>query len=432
VLTIASIHFGIKEISIPFFTGVIGYITNWTAVLMLFKPLEYRGVRVPGLRPLIPFLPKKVLLVPMGLSDARFGWQGIIPSRAAKMGSIMVDKGLGLLGTPRDFYEELEPKKIAAQIIDTSQPEMRELVERIMVRHHPEIWGRLPAPMKELVHERVQAQIPGIVNQITDDIGENIDQLLDIKMLVIRKLEERPELANEVFWQLGRKELIMIQNLGFVFGFLQGVPLMFLTMFYTPWWPIPFIGILIGFITNKVALDMIFEPIEPRYLFGIKIHGLFLRRQHEIAEIYSEIIAREVVTVGNLGEELLVGPRSDRTRRMIEDRLRPIVDRAIGPFRLAAMTALPDYGQMRAEAASEAVAFAVSPLSDPEFNKRQSERIGAMLTAKVRLLGYKDFSEMLRTAIHDDEWLVLAHGGALGLLAGLAHVTLFNILKIAG
>jgi hypothetical protein len=79
VLTIASIHFGIKEISIPFFTGVIGYITNWTAVLMLFKPLEYRGMRIPGLRPLVPFLPKKVLLVPMGLSGARFGWEGIIP-----------------------------------------------------------------------------------------------------------------------------------------------------------------------------------------------------------------------------------------------------------------------------------------------------------------------------------------------------------------
>jgi uncharacterized membrane protein YheB (UPF0754 family) len=432
VLTVASVHFGIKEISIPFFTGVIGYITNWTAVLMLFKPLEYRGVRVPGLRPFVPFLPRKVLLVPMGLSGARFGWQGIIPSRAAKMGSIMVDKGLGLLGTTKDFWDELEPKRIAEQIIDTSRPEMRQLVDRIMIRHHPEIWGRLPASMKELVHERVEAQIPAIVNQITDDIGNNIDQVLDIKMLVIRKLEERPELANEVFWQLGNKELITIQNLGFVFGFLQGIPLMFLTMFYTPWWPIPLIGIAIGFITNKLALDMIFEPIEPRRIFGIKVHGLFLRRQHEIAGIYSEIIAREVVTVSNLGEELLIGPRSDRTRKMIEDRIRPIVDRAIGPFRVAAMTALPDYAEMRQAAASEAVTFAVTPLNDPEFNKRQSERIGSMITARVRLLNYKDFSEMLRTAIHDDEWLVLAHGGALGLLAGLVHVTLFNLLKIAG
>ena len=37
-------------ISIPLFTGVIGYITNWTGVLMLFKPLRFYGVRLPGWR----------------------------------------------------------------------------------------------------------------------------------------------------------------------------------------------------------------------------------------------------------------------------------------------------------------------------------------------------------------------------------------------
>ena len=39
----------IDLISIPLFTGVIGYITNWTGVFMLFKPIGFHGVRVPGL-----------------------------------------------------------------------------------------------------------------------------------------------------------------------------------------------------------------------------------------------------------------------------------------------------------------------------------------------------------------------------------------------
>jgi len=41
------------------------------------------------------------------------GWQGIIPSRAAKMGSIAVDKGIAKLGSPSDFYEQLDPERIA-------------------------------------------------------------------------------------------------------------------------------------------------------------------------------------------------------------------------------------------------------------------------------------------------------------------------------
>ena len=33
----------IALITIPFFTGVIGYVTNWTGVLMLFYPVHFRG-----------------------------------------------------------------------------------------------------------------------------------------------------------------------------------------------------------------------------------------------------------------------------------------------------------------------------------------------------------------------------------------------------
>jgi uncharacterized membrane protein YheB (UPF0754 family) len=42
-------HFVVALITIPLFTGTIGYITNWTGVIMLFQPIRFRGTRVPGL-----------------------------------------------------------------------------------------------------------------------------------------------------------------------------------------------------------------------------------------------------------------------------------------------------------------------------------------------------------------------------------------------
>ncbi|MEO6885423.1 MAG: hypothetical protein ABI232_03935, partial [Jatrophihabitantaceae bacterium] len=85
-------------ISIPLFTGVIGYITNWTGVLMLFKPLKFHGITVPGLKFLFPLLPRRVRILPLINYTGGLGWQGIVPSRADKMASIAVDKGLGKLG----------------------------------------------------------------------------------------------------------------------------------------------------------------------------------------------------------------------------------------------------------------------------------------------------------------------------------------------
>src|SRR6185312_11445095 len=84
-------------ITIPLFTGVIGYITNWTGVLMLFRPIRFYGVKIPGLKILFPLLPRRVRILPLISYQGKLGWQGIVPSRADKMASIAVDKGLGKL-----------------------------------------------------------------------------------------------------------------------------------------------------------------------------------------------------------------------------------------------------------------------------------------------------------------------------------------------
>ena len=91
-------------ISIPLFTGIVGYITNWTGVLMLFRPVQFHGFRVPGLRVLFPLLPRRVQVLPLIGYEGRIGWQGIVPSRADKMASISMDKGLAKLGSVSDFY----------------------------------------------------------------------------------------------------------------------------------------------------------------------------------------------------------------------------------------------------------------------------------------------------------------------------------------
>ena len=107
-------------ITIPLFSGAIGYATNWTGVWMLFNPLSFRGFRMPGLATLARLLPRKVQEIP-GIMHGGIGWQGIIPSRAAKMGSISVDKGIAKVGSPADFYEQLQPQRIAEQILLTSR-----------------------------------------------------------------------------------------------------------------------------------------------------------------------------------------------------------------------------------------------------------------------------------------------------------------------
>src|SRR3954462_9409868 len=121
----------VKALTIPLFTGVIGYIINLTGVWMLLHPLRFVGFRLPGLAPLAKLLPRRMQEIP-GIMHGGVGWQGIIPNRAAKMGSISVDKGIAKIGSPGDFYSQLEPEKIAAHLLEPSRGDIYDLVERIM------------------------------------------------------------------------------------------------------------------------------------------------------------------------------------------------------------------------------------------------------------------------------------------------------------
>ncbi len=417
----------IALITIPFFTGVIGYVTNWTGVLMLFYPVHFRGFHSSGLEQLARVLPRRIQQIP-GVMIGGIGWQGIVPSRAAKMGSLAVDSGIAKLGTPNEFWHQFEPDKMADQIVATSRDDMRATVDRIMAREHPRLWAELPPAVKEMVHARVQQQLPGIVHELTEQIGTNIDQLVDVKLMVIRRFEAQPDLANRIFLDMGQKELTFIQNFGFFFGFALGIPVAAITHFLPYWWLLPILGVTVGWVTNWLALWMIYEPPDPRKVGPFLLQGLFVRRQAEVAEVYARIVSDEILTMKNFGEELLNGPSADRTRQMIEVAMAPAIDRATGPARGAVRVALgtDQYDRISRSFAAEPVDQMMTPLGDPEFNRDRSASMRKLITDRMREMKHRDFSDLLHDATKQDEWLLLLHGAVLGFAAGLIHLAIFG------
>jgi uncharacterized membrane protein YheB (UPF0754 family) len=415
----------IALITVPLVTGLIGYTTNWTGVLMLFYPVHFRGFRAPWIQALARMLPHRLRQIP-GIMVGGIGWQGIVPSRAAKMGSLSVDSGIAKLGTPKEFFKQLDPEKIAEQIVLSTSDQIPAIVEGVMQREHPQLWHDLPPGLRALLIQRVQDQLPGIVSSLTNQIAEHIDQLVDVKLMVIKRFD--PELANRVFLEMGRRELKFIQNFGFVFGFVLGIPVAALTHFVTFWWLLPILGVVIGYVTNWVALWMIFEPAEVWRWGPLRWQGLFVRRQKQVADVYASIVADDILTVSEFGHELLHGPRSDRTRALIEAAMHPAIDRAAGPLRGAVRVAVGarEYDAIRQSFATEPVDTMMTPLSDPEFSAAQSATMRKLIAERMREMPPEDFADMLRTATREDEWLLLLHGAVLGLAGGLIHLGIFG------
>jgi hypothetical protein len=417
----------VKLATIPLFTGVIGYLINWTGLIMLFNPVEFHGRVVPGMKELSTLLPRKLQEIP-GIMQGGIGWQGIVPARAAKMGSISVDKAIAKIGTPSELFAELGPEEIADQMVMMFKPRLPEIVDRVMRREQPGLWSDVPPRAKEAVYARVQQQLPQIMHTIIDATGEYIDQLIDPKLMVIDQFERNPALVNKIFKDFGARELRLMVNFGFLFGFLLGIPVAAITHFIPNWWLLPLLGVVVGWTTNLLGMWVIFEPVEPRKIGPFKLHGLFLRRQPEAAEVYARIIAEDVVTLENFGNALFYGPRGDRTMQMLEEELRPAIDRAAGPLRGAVRVAVGarEYDSLTEAFARESSEHTMTPFMDPEFGAKQAENIRVMFAERVKELPSRDYVEMLRSAIKEDEWMLYLHGGLMGLAGGLIHLAIFG------
>jgi len=312
------------------------------------------------------------------------------------------------------------------------------MVDGVMMREHPEIWAQLPGQFREVVYQRVEQRLPEIAQHAMDAIEEHVDDLIDIKLLAVAKMREHPEILKNIIYDLGANELKLMVKIGFWLGLPMGLLLALAVHFghlapvigSIPSWLIIIGGAaLIGIIVNIIAIKMVFEPGEPaprwRYLWK---QAAFAKRQHEAAASFGHSLAYEIITMPNIINDLLHGPRSDKTRVIIQAAMMPEVDAVVGPVRGVVRAAVggAEFQAIRAGTATTAIDFAPRILDDIEFTEAQSQRIDLFCTTKLRELPPEEFMEMLYSAVEQDAWLLYAHGGLLGVLVGLLHLMIFG------
>jgi uncharacterized membrane protein YheB (UPF0754 family) len=415
-------------ISIPLFTGVLGYLTNWTGVLMLFKPLRFYGIPVPGLRTVSRRPGRWAGALPLVSHAGAVGWQGIIPARADTMARTAMDLALGTeVGGAAELYRELEPERIADRLAALAQPQIRGVVEQIARTEHPQLWRDLPVVAREGVHARVQSQLPRIVEHLAAELGGDLSQFIDARQLVTQYFHAHPEQLNELFTSAGRRELRFIQNFGFYFGVPMGFVLFAIVQVYPRSWVLPVGGVLIGGAVNYLGLTMLFAPVHARR--WIPWHqALLVRRQPEVGEQFAASVADNVMTVDNIAADLLTGLRSERTMRLLHSTLRPAVGTAIGPARAAVRAAIGsrEFDQLRLSAGADTAQSRRPAVDGTDLEGHQVAKVRRFLALRMHKLAPDEFVALLRSGIGQDEWLLLVHGGLLGLLAGLLHLTLFG------
>lgn len=74
-------------------------------------------------------------------------------------------------------------------------------------------------------------------------------------------------------------------------------------MDYTPYF-FPIVGATIGYLTNYIAVKMLFRPHKPRGIGPIKIQGLLPKRRNDISESIAATVENELISMQDLSQIL--------------------------------------------------------------------------------------------------------------------------------
>ena len=404
-------------------TAFVTWAHVWMALKMVFYPINFWGFH---------------------LGPLPVGWQGIVPRKAGRISGIITDNTLSKLGSLREFLEAMDPEDMANIIGEQVGFELEHLIDEVMLERNAVLWENLPYSIKRRIYAQAHKQLPNTLRELVTELTMNVESLVDMREMVVSQMEGDRRLMVRMFLKVGQKEINFIWHISALIGMFFGIFQM-IVWFVVPWhWTVPFWAAIWGFLTNWIAIWMVFNPIEPhdiRYpqIFRLtkdrkfpwivpvlkigtyNVQGAFMKRQEEVSDVFARVVTEDLITLKSIMTEMMYGSKKDKTRRIVKRHINEIMETPLVRTSLQLSLGPREYARLKTDLIDRSIEITMGPVCDPALNASRAQKIFQMFRDRIRELTPKEFQNLLRPAFQEDEWILIVLGGVTGFFAGLIH-----------
>jgi len=100
-----------------------------------------------------------------------------------------------------------------------------------------------------------------------------------------------------------------------------------------PWILPPLLGAVIGYVTNRIAIKMLFRPLTPKRIFGVRVPltpGVIPRNRFDLARTIGRMVSEQLLSPQSLKEQLDSRQFHDNIKDWIGERRRALMQRPLG------------------------------------------------------------------------------------------------------
>lgn len=189
---------------------------------------------------------------------------------------------------------------------------------------------------------------------------------------------------------------------------------------------LPILAALVGWITNFLAIKMLFHPHQPKKILGITFHGVFPKRQPQIAENLGSLVANELLSMKDVAqkiEDLSTHPEAlDEVGKRIEKTIR---GKLISAFPMLSMFLTDDMiVKVTNLFKGELEDFLKESAQELAGKMEKSVDIQALVREKVQAFSSNKIEELLVGFMAQEFRFIERIGAVLGFLIGCIQVFL--------
>tara|TARA_Y100000589_G_scaffold237190_1_gene224606 strand:- start:117 stop:713 length:597 start_codon:yes stop_codon:yes gene_type:complete len=189
---------------------------------------------------------------------------------------------------------------------------------------------------------------------------------------------------------------------------------------------LPVIAALIGWVTNYLAVKMLFHPKLPIRLMGISIQGVFPKRQGQLAEKLGALVDQELFSVEEVSKKIKELSTSPRTMDQIGKRIeRTIREKLVKSFPMLSMFLSDGMVTKVTETFKEELRDFMAQSADDLSTKLERELdVRKMVREKVEAFSTEKLEEILVSLMKKEFRFIELVGALLGFLIGCLQVGL--------
>jgi len=192
---------------------------------------------------------------------------------------------------------------------------------------------------------------------------------------------------------------------------------------------LPLIGALIGWLTNYVAIKMLFHPKNEIKIFFFSVQGIFPKRQQALAEKLGQVVSTELVSAQEVTAHLKEKATSEAVLDHISMRIEEgIASRLPRIFPMLAMLMSGEITNKLKKALLEQISSLNEELIDKLSRELEEELdVQAIVEEKVSAFSSDKLEEILFSIMRREFKFVEVVGAVLGFLIGLIQILLLSL-----